>query len=276
MKKSTKKKMILIMGLTLVITLFSFLTEYVFQKSGNVVTRNSYGKGDKTETYEVLIEGEDGEESLEIFVEEQEYSHDEIQEVFQEIISQLDDVILGDNESFDRVETDLNLVSELEDYPVEIVWELDSYSVLNMYGEIQEENVVEEGTLVEIRGTIYYRDEQATYFQYARVYPQTLEGTEQIVYEIQQRIAEIESETRSDASFTLPEEVNGRKLTWNQKKKNNWLYVLVVGLTLSAYLVYREREKIKKEKKERAEQLIRDYPGMINKFTMLLSTGATV
>ena len=58
---------------------------------------------DKTETYEVLIEGEDGEESLEIFVEEQEYSHDEIQEVFQEVISQLDDVILGDNESFEDV-----------------------------------------------------------------------------------------------------------------------------------------------------------------------------
>ena len=276
MKKSTKRKLILILGLTFVLAVFVFLSEYVFRKSGNVIMRNSYGEGDKTETYEVIIEGEEGEKRLDIFVEEQEYSHSEIQKIFQEVTSQLDDVILGDNESFDRVETDLNLVSELEGYPVEIVWELDSYSVLNMYGEIQEENVVEEGTLVEIRGTIYYRDEHATYFQYARVYPQTREGTEQIVYEIQQRIAEIESETRSDASFTLPEEVNGRKLTWNQKKKNNWLYVLVVGMTLAIYMVYREKEKIKKEKKERADELMRDYPGMINKFTMLLSTGTTV
>ena len=131
MKKSTKRKIILILGMTLALAVFVFLKEYVFQKTGNVVMRNSSGEGDKTETYEVLIEGEEGEEHLEIFVEEQEYSHDEIQEIFQEVISQLDDVILGDNESFDRVEMDLNLVSELEDYPVEIVWELDSYSVLN-------------------------------------------------------------------------------------------------------------------------------------------------
>ena len=32
----------------------------------------------------------------------------------------------------------------------------------------------------------------------------------------------------------------------------------------------------KKEKKERADELMRDDPGMINKFTMLLSTGTTV
>ena len=276
MKISTTKKAILILVITGVLAVLVFLTEYVFRDSGNVVTRNSYGEGDKTEEYKVTIEGEEKDESLEIFVEEQEYSHEEIQEIFKEVIEKLDEVILGENESFDRVEKDLNLVTELEGYPVEITWELDSYSVMNMYGEIREGSVVEEGTLVEVKGILRYGVEEAIYLQHVRVYPLTREGTDRLLYEIRQKVSEIEEGSREEISFTLPDEVNGKKLTWNQKKNNNWIYVLLVGIVLAVFIVYREREKQKDEKKKRSDQLIRDYPGMISKFTMLLSAGITV
>lgn len=276
MKISTKKKAILILIVTGMLALLTFLTEYVFRDSENVVTRNSYGEGDKTEEYKVTIEGEEKDESLEIFVEEQEYSHEEIQEIFKEVIEKLDEVILGENESFDRVEKDLNLVTELEGYPVEISWELDSYSVMNMYGEIREDSVEEEGTLVEVKGILRYGEEQAIYLQYVRVYPLTREGTDRLLYEIRQKVSEIEEGSRQEASFTLPDEVNGKKLTWNQKKNNNWIYVLVIGVIFAVFIVYREREKQIDEKKKRKDQLIRDYPGMISKFTMLLGAGITV
>ena len=47
-------------------------------------------------------------------------------------------MILGDNESLDRVTDDLSLVSEIPGFPVAVEWELDRYDVLTLNGEIQE------------------------------------------------------------------------------------------------------------------------------------------
>ncbi len=276
MKVTTKKRILVVLGVSILLSAALFLVEYVFQDSGNVVKRNSYGEGEKTEEYEVAVEGEEKKDSMEIVVEEQEYTDAEIQNVFQEVIAKLDEVILGENESFDRVEKNLNLVTKIEGYPVEISWELDSYFVMNMYGEIKESNVAEEGTLVELKGTIRYREKQAIYVQYARVYPLTREGIDKLWYEISQKVSEVESETRQKESFELPDEIDGKKITWDKKKKNNWMYVLVIGLVVAGYLIYNEKESVKVERKKRNDELLREYPGVISKFTMLLSTGATV
>lgn len=270
-----KKKILIILLASVVMALVLFLLENVFTDSEAVVTRNTYGEGEKVTEYEVTVEGEE-KEALQIEVGEQEYSHKEIQKVFREVMDKLDEVILGENDSFDRVEKDLNLVTGLEGYPVQIQWQLDSYSVMNLYGEIQEKNLAPEGTLVELRGIISYKEEEAIYVQYARVYPLTRKGMDKVLYEIEQEVRRLEEESRQSESFALPEELDGKQLTWSQKKENRWYYVLLLGIVLCVYLVYREHERVKQEVRRRKEELLRDYPSMISKLTMLLGTGTTV
>ena len=65
-------------------------------------------------------------------------------------------------------------------------------------------------------------------------------------------------------------------MKWVQKSESRWYYILMVGVVCSAFVVYREREQAKRKKQERDKELLRDYPGLISKFTMLLSTGTTV
>ena len=276
MRRSVKRKIIGIMVVSAVLAAVLFLMEHVFVQPEQAITRESYGDGEKVLEYEVAVEGEPNTQTFQIKVNEQEYTHKEIQEMFREVTEKLDKIILGENQSFDRVERNLNLVTELEEYPVWIQWQLDSYSVMNVYGEIQEENLVEEGTLVEVRGTICYKDEESVYVQYAHVYPMTREGKEKIFYDIGQAVKRAEEESREDSEFLLPKEVNGMKLEWMQKEEGRWYYVLLAGATLCVYLLYREREKNKQQIKMRKDELTRDYPGLISKFTMLLSTGATV
>ena len=276
MKDSMKKKIITILIVSAVMAITVFLLEHVLAESERIVTRNPHGEGEKVVEYEVSVEGELEKESFRIEVEEQEYTHAEIQKMFREIQDKLDEVILGENDSFDRVEKNLNLVKELEDYPVRIQWQLDSYSVVNLYGEIQEKNLAEEGSLVELRATISCQEEEAVYVQHAMVYPLTRKGADKLLYEIRQKVEREEEETRQEASLELPEEINGRQLKWSQKKESRWQYVLILGIAICAYLVYREHEKMKREKKQRKEELLRAYPGMISKFTMLLGTGTTV
>lgn len=270
-----KRKIRLILIVSVLLSFLLFLMENVFHTSDLLVVRNAYGEGKKVAEYEVSVDGKE-EAELEIEVGEQEYSKDEVQKVFDEVLEHLDKIILGENESFDRVEQDLNLVTELEGYPVEIQWQLDSYAVMNLYGEIIEENLVEEGTLVELRGTIFYQEEETIYVQYVRVYPRTRTGADKFFYEVAQEVKRIEEETRQQASFHLPEEVGGTKLNWAEKKENRWYYVLLLGIVLCVYLIYHEHEGKKQKQRQREDELMRDYPGMISKFTMLLNTGTTV
>lgn len=85
------------------------------------------------------MEVEDSGERIPVEVEvgEQKYTADEIQEMFDRVGRKLDKQILNGNESLDRVETDLDLVTGISDEPVDIAWELDRYDVMNIQGRLQ-------------------------------------------------------------------------------------------------------------------------------------------
>ena len=265
-----------IVVVTVVLTFVVFIAEKIADDSGILVTRNSYGEGDKTEEYELTIEGELENETFQIEVEEQEYTHTEVQQLFEKVMDELDFIILGDNESLNRIESDLNLVTSLEGYPVQIQWDLDSYEVMSIEGKIKEDKVTEEGNLVKVRGTISYGNEKTIYVRNMMVFAPTRTGIDKLIYEIQQEIQEREAKTREEESFSLPEEIDGKVLQWSRKKEEHWYYVLLIGVVCTVYLVYQEKEKVRQKEKQRREELVRQYPGMISKFTMLLGTGTTV
>lgn len=276
MKSKMFQRVKVLLVLTVILTISVFVLENVFDGFVPVVIRNGYGLGSRTEEYEVEIEGVEGKHPICVEVQEREYVGEEVQEMFRKVMERLDKVILGKNQSLDRVEKDLQLVNALEGYPVEMAWELDSYDVLNVDGTIRREDLPEEGILVELRATISYREEKAVYIRNARIFPVTRKGVDQLLYEIQTELQKQEETTRANEQFELPERVGGRKITWNQEKEKHWYYVLILGGTLSVYLIYREKEKVRRMEKRRQEQLKRDYPELISKLTMLLGTGITL
>ena len=238
------------------------------------IQRETQGQGSKVEELEVEVEGL--EEDFRLEVAEQEYGSEEMEELFATVMEQLDETILGENESFDRVEENLNLVKYLEGYPVQISWELDSYKVMDADGNIQEEDLTAEGILVELRGHISYLNEERIYLRNAMIYPRTLEGDALILHKIREAVQQAEAESRKEEGFTLPSEVNGKKLSWSTKPTYQGVYVILLGGVLAVFLVYREREEKRKAKEKRHAELIREYPGMISKLNMLLGTGMTV
>ena len=269
-----KKKVILI----LVISLFLGMGILVVENLGNKeveIERNSYGEGERVETFEVEVEGEEWKEEIKVKIAEQEYTEAEVDELFQKVVQELDAVILGENASFDRVEYDLNLVKSMAEYPVEIRWELDSYKYMNSEGEIKEE-LPEEGALLELRGTIRYLEQEMVYVRSVMIYPRTLEGKELLLKEINDAIDIEEMRTRKDVRFSLPTEVNGNKLIWSRERKTTGVYVIFLGIMVSVLLVYRKREKEKEKMKKRQDELKREYPAMVSRLNMLLGTGMTV
>lgn len=270
------KRIFLILFFTNTIAMSLFVTDVWKHQNPEEVQRNSYGKGTRTEELEITVGNQLKQEPFELEVKERKYTRKEIQKIFKQVMEELDEMILGDNESLDRVEYDLNLVTRAEKYPIQIQWESDDYGVMNEEGEIRQEHTKEEGTLVEIRGTLSYEGEEALYVRNVMVYPRKKSAKEKLLSKIEE-LVESESEKRKEKeSFLLPAEIDGKEIRWSRKKERRGYYVLILGCISAGLIVALKKQNQRKDEKERKEQMITDYPEIVNKFALLLSTGMTV
>ena len=247
--------------------------------SGEFV-RNSYGQGIREEELDVAV-GNDKTKRSEITVEisERAYSGEELKSMFKRCTARLDKLILGDNQSLDHIESDLNLVNDIENMPVEISWELDRYDVMNVFGEIQETELSEEGTLITICATLTYREntkEQMLYECKALVFPKSLSSIEKKVREIKEEIERKDINTQTKETFLLPKQLNGESISYFPRMNNRGAVLMsmavLIGILLIALKKQNEEQKVREEK----AQMQRDYPEIINKLTLFLGAGMTL
>lgn len=130
------------------------------------IERNDYGKGKKVEELDVQIGNEKKKVRTSVEVSERQYSAKEVQELFSRIIRKMDRLILAGNETLDRVDEDLDLVTDIPGEPVKVSWELDRYDVMDIQGKLKEQNISEKGVLVKLNAVLIYtanEKEQASY-----------------------------------------------------------------------------------------------------------------
>lgn len=279
MQFTTKEKRTIIVVLTgtVVCTVILFLMDH--QPLDVLLQRNTYGEGDRIEQLQLSVEGEDvDEEKIEIEVEisEQSYTDEELQVVFAECIEELDVCILGENVTTDMVYYDLNLVAELPEYSVEIEWKWSPYEVLNIYGEIQEEHITDEGVLVELVGTLSYGEEEMQYCQYLMILPAPQTKVEELVEEIQQYIDAENKATLTAEELELPSEMEEYRLVWYEKPSRRYMGILLMGVGIVTFLIYKKDLERKNAKQFREQQMLRDYPQIIYIFALYIGAGMTV
>lgn len=114
------------------------------------IERNDYGKGKKVEELDVQIGNKKKKVRTSVEVSERQYSAKEVQELFSRIIRKMDRLILAGNETLDRVDEDLDLVTDIPGEPVKVSWELDRYDVMDIQGKLKEQNISEKGVLVKL------------------------------------------------------------------------------------------------------------------------------
>lgn len=241
--------------------------------------RNSYGQGSRTEELEVGLEGKEERVPVELEVAEQNYSAKEIQELFGRVIRQIEPMILGENESLDRIEYDMNLMTTVPDEPVEISWELDRYDVMNVRGELQREYLTEEGTLVGLSAVLTYsenREEQALYQCSVYVYPEKLNGEEKDNSQIKEAMQKEEEDSRTQREWELPAKLLGRKASYYPKMNSRGLVLAVMAILIGILLYAQEIQNQGKEREKKRQQMVLDYPEIVNKMTLFIGAGMTV
>lgn len=226
---------------------------------------------------ELLMTPEDGEtEEITIEVEPQKLSSEQSRELLARAVEEMESYILGENISLEEVRADLKLIRRIEGTPIEVEWGLDSYEVLNMDGTIRPEKLEEEGSIVELTARLICNGEEAVYQACVKVLPPILSTEEEFRRELAQKLEELQEKGGEKAQKELPEQINGKRLTWEEKKSLSPILILLLTLACTAALYgARDRELVRKTK-ERERQMQRDYAQIVSKLVLLMGAGAAV
>lgn len=251
---------------------------FAWVKDGELseIDRNLHGDGSKKETYLVSVDGVMESQELTLELEEQMYTEEETQDIFSEVMDKLDYIILGQNKSKDKITKDLYLPNFIEEYPVEILWEMDRYDMIELNGTLIQENLLEEGALVELRALLRYQDREAVYVTNVVVYPEEKVGKEKWIYDIQKSFQETEEKSREEKMVTLPKFVAGKEVSWKEPRDRKGYIVLISGMVIAALLLFEKKQDEKEYEQKRQQQMLLDYPEVVSKFAILLGTGMTV
>ena len=243
---------------------------------GRYLPRDSYGG--RTETYHIIVDGLSEEPvALDIPVVPRVYREDEIENVFEACMEVLAAEIPGENSSSAEILTDLKLPSSLPQYGVRATWLSSDPSLLSPYGEVSNENLL---SPEEVRLSVHLTDAEglhsADYVIPLTILPAQFSEEEQRKRSFLRFLSGEDALQSSDETFSLPEEYQGKQLTYCQKAEENYFVLLVLGPLLAVLFFLREKQNAGNEAKDRRTQMLLDYPEIISKLMVFIGAGMTI
>lgn len=221
-------------------------------------------------TEEIYVSDGVNREKIAVEVQKEPYTDVEKMQILEEVYTSLETEILGENQSLDRVEYPLDLMTEKVGTPVTIQWDTDQPLILDWEGQIGEA-VPEEGTVVHLRAELKLEEYSRLYEVDVRVYPQKLSDSEQFVQDVQEEIR-LQNEKQGTYLY-LPMYVNGKELTWVKTDRYQGLFLSGMAVVIGVLVVLSEKSKEKQDLKRRQMEMQADYPGILNKMILLIQAG---
>lgn len=235
-----------------------------------VLTRKEAGKGDSTENVEVFFN--DNHETKTIEIEEQALDENQLEEIFDEVIREIDKTYLGKNKSPDKVQYDLVLKSKYADGLVKAAWQVDDYSIITTEGRVNEKNIPEDGQIVHLQVVLSYGESQRIYQLTVFVCQLGMDTFAGQSYAIEKAVEELAS-SDTEAKVRLPEKVEDMSLSWKLPMDYRGLQLMLLGLAGALGVYLSDRQEKKKAAKAIASERIRDYPLIVSDLSILMAAG---
>ncbi len=240
------------------------------------VARNPFGE--REYDLDLVATDEEGEEigEYELSVKTRSFTRSEAEALFTEASELLEAAILKDNESLERVTSDLDLVEKIDGYPFDIRWRIDNYDVMHFDGRLIEENIPDEGVTVMLTATFSYEENKWQQILYAAVYPQELSAAQRMVRDIGRMLKAADEESSKEEMIVLPDSYEGHEVIWSEKKTDNSVLILILTLIGGAASFVLKDKELKKLIEERELELLSDYPKLVSKLVLYMGAGMTV
>lgn len=239
------------------------------------ILRPVIGKGDSS--VNVMYESENGfTGNIDIKVSEKQVSGENVNALFEKAKDCIDSDILGNNLSFQEVTSDLKLIENIPNLSITLKWSVSDSTYINNRGNVYNDDLKEEGVVVELKAIMTYYEHQDFYSQWIHILPKKLSEKEIFSNALQDTLIQIDQSTREEDSLRLPQQVNEYSLKWNIEKENSAIYLLILSLVASVSVMVGMESSLKNKQKLRNLQMLIDYPEIISKFTLLLNAGMTI
>lgn len=239
-----------------------------------VLERNPPGMGDSE--IQMEIRTKEGNFPIDFLLKERRYREEELENVFEQGKAWLDGVWLGGNTSAQAVSENLYFPARIEELGLMIRWETESYRWIRTDGSITEEARAQAPLNTKVRAVLSYGTEERVVD-----YPVTVicpEKNEEEVF--QEAVLEVlearQAELATEETLNLPESVGNVMLTWYGREMPVWPKVFVFGNLCVALLYFSREEKRMQQMKDREDGLRQDYPEIVYRLVLLISSGMTV
>lgn len=242
---------------------------------GNAILRPQKGKGERVVKLQAQIEGEEETEEMEVRVAERAYTFEEKEALLAKAMEQLDQAVLGENASPDEVRGQVILPTELLEGQVTVAWVQQPDGLLDEQGRVSED-LPQEGTLLQLKAMLTCEEQEAIHEMALRLFPPVRDAAETLSYALKKQVQSAEEDSAQQEKLTLPEEVEGRRVSWMEPEASLSGICLAVTVLASVCAYFGKEQEFRQEKKKRERQLVLDYPNLLFQFSMLLSAGLTM
>lgn len=238
----------------------------------NQLQRNSNGEGSNR----VELVARNGSESAQLFLEleEKSLSAEEVEDYYQDFVSELEKMVLGKNTSFDEVKYDLMLPDSVEGYPFVVEWQTDEEYIDSkgklLWNELSEAVVSEINAKISYPSHDFKKEERFGCLVQSRASPFSMEEL------LQKQLLLLEEENRENEFLILPTQYEGKKIVWRQQTERIGFLFLIMTPLLCIVLCFSKDKDLHKRVEEREEQMRMDYPELVSKLALLLGAGMTV
>ena len=237
--------------------------------------RNEVGGSTKSQELQLDAEGILEDYSYLVEVQAQRMQGEALEQLFDDAVKEAENVFLGENLSLDCINRDVVLPKKLQDGQIRAKWEFDSKNAINADGELKDQ-IAEDGELVMVSLTMHY-DEQAREHTFGcYVYPKKQKPVEQLFTDLKEYFEQEQEESKNSEYLRLPAQLSGRQLKWSQKEDHTYQIILMLGFAAAAAVYIQEAMREQRKEQARKEHLLKQYPDMVSKISLLLGAGMTL
>lgn len=267
-------------GILLYVVLeFSSVSDRQNVFTGGGLKRAGPGQGESL--YEIEVEGLNEENAnkkmvVEVPVRERHYTEKEADSLFNGLETELKAEMLLENTSLDNIRSNLNLITRLDAYGLMIRWETSDYDLVNSLGTVNNEDLPDSGTEIQITAVVSDGVYQHEYLFHGMVFPPSFSTEEKRKEAFRKWVNQIDEKQQTTDALILPEKFGNQTLTYFLPRENSYRILPLLGVILAVLLHVKTEVEKQKKAKQKEQQLLLDYSEVVSKLVVYVGAGFTV
>ncbi len=228
------------------------------------------------ETQNITIQAGNKNQIYELEVAPVMLTKDQADILFQEVIENLDTYILGQNVSLEHITESLYLPEVIPGYPFEIYWESDKEHIVDTWGNVIREGLIEDEVVI-LTAIFQYKEWFWEEQLGVLVCQEVLTEEEQYERELRFFLAKSEKEQRENSTWVLPESFQGEVLQVRAVEKDYSLLIFVGLVLVAAVAIWIGQDyDLRAERQKRRTEFQEEYLSFVGSLSLYISAGLTL